>query len=389
MRYSNHYGADVKTFLTKYYPTSGIDQALRIRRNIIGKTAIMEGFSDFLQDVMSPTIINLAGRQLGINEYRNHPQVWSEKNINFAFSQIFEKLINPEKDGRDPTLDLVQVYTGNQQANLYQITAGNLGGTSKPFWLGSQYGKLPLTSATLTHYFGNDYYTIQPSLYYRYYNINSIRHSDDLSLQYLLTSEFKGKIQHLFTNFYSILSENYQNGDEITATFHVEKSLGFGEKSKMRYAFTKYIRETKFGDLIGDKNYLLKFSLNKQGSEIINDFEFREFVASIALYMVMFNAFVFIGDKDAGFSLFATQRKLYDNEYIRGLYTSDVPTSRLSSTGQQIYNTWGAKWNEDTKTGRTIWNYEDCWPIYLLDDARGLIDYFEDRYRITIQGLDH
>ncbi|MHA1670080.1 MAG: hypothetical protein ACTSV5_05805 [Promethearchaeota archaeon] len=179
-------------------------------------------------------------------------------------------------------------------------------------------------------------------------------------MQCLLTSEFKDKIQHLFTNFYMILSLNYKNNDKITATFHTEKSLGFGEKSKISSAFTKYLRETKFGDLIGENNYLLKFSLEKQGNEIINDFEFREFVASIVFYMVMFNAFVFIGDKYAGYNLFASKRKLYDNEYIRGLHASGALTSKLSSIGQQIYNTWSSQWNQDAKTRETVWNFENC-----------------------------
>ncbi|MHA1670079.1 MAG: hypothetical protein ACTSV5_05800 [Promethearchaeota archaeon] len=131
LRYSNHYGADVRVFLANYYYTGGVNQDLRIKRNIIGKTAIMKGFSDFLQDAMSPTIINLAGRQLSIDEYRDHPQVWSEKNINFAFNQIFEKLINPVT--RDPTLDLIHVYTGNKQAKLYQITNNKIQGATSSF----------------------------------------------------------------------------------------------------------------------------------------------------------------------------------------------------------------------------------------------------------------
>jgi hypothetical protein len=101
---------------------------------------------------------------------------------------------------------------------------------------------------------------------------------------------------------------------------------------------------------------------------------------------VMFNAFVFIGDKDSGFTLFASQRKLYRNDYLSGLYSHNLPASRkLNQKGLHIFNTWQNQWNEDN--GEQVWNLEDCWPIFLLDDARSLINYFETRYRININKL--
>ena len=119
----------------------------------------------------------------------------------------------------------------------------------------------------------------------------------------------------------------------------------------------------------------------------MNDVEFKEFVASIVFYLVMFNAFVFIGDEVSGYKLFATQRKIYNDDYIKGLYSKDNINSKLSQIGQQIYNTWRLQWNQED--GRKVWNFEDCWPISLLEDARELITLFENNYRIRIRPLEN
>lgn len=100
----------------------------------------------------------------------------------------------------------------------------------------------------------------------------------------------------------------------------------------------------------------------------------------------MFNAFVFVGDRDTGYTLFASQRKIYNDEYITGLFANDeLITTKLNQRGKQIYNDWNIQWNREG--GRIIWDFEDCWPIFLLDDARDLITYFETRYRVDIQKL--
>lgn len=80
-------------------------------------------------------------------------------------------------------------------------------------------------------------------------------------------------------------------------------------------------------------------------------------------------------------------RKIYKNDYLVGLDSANkLPNYvKLSQTGEQIYNTWQTQWNQDG--GRPVWNIEDCWPIYLLDDARGLIDFFRDKYRVDILEL--
>lgn len=386
LRYSTTYGADVKKFLDNYH-IGGVKQDVRIRRNIIGKTAIMKGFSRFLADAMNPSVIRLAGIQLGIDAFQDNPEVWSEKMIIYEFFQIFEKLINPEKAAgqtyvRDPTLNLAQVYTGKQPIKLYKIAKDSLTGATSSFLKSDQFGKLPITYSTLTRYFGNDFHKIQPALYYREYNLRKILGRKDLSLSYLLTKEFVNKIRHLYNNLYTLFSNNYDNNEEIKATFHFEKSLGFGEKTRIQNALPENILN-KFNDLI-DGPYL-GITLTKQNGEIVNEAEFRAYVVSIAFYLVMFNAFVFIGDKDSGYTLFASQRKIYNNDYITGLYSRNEE-AKLSQTGEQVYNTWQAQWNQED--GKTVWNFEDCWPIFLLEDARELIKFFENTYGVRIQGLD-
>ncbi|MFX1479830.1 MAG: hypothetical protein ACFFCI_17065 [Promethearchaeota archaeon] len=391
LRYSTNYGADVKLFLSKYY-TGGTNQDLRIKRNIIGKTAIMKGFAGFLNDAMNPNIIRTAGEQLGIDAFRDNPEIWSEKNTIYAFYQIFNRLLNPGKDSearqdvRDPTLRLSQIYTGSHQAVDYRISdLLSRSGETLPFWQGS-FGELHLTYPTLTRYFGNDFYEIQPALYYRQYNIENIIHSKDLNLQFLLTSEFRDRIQHLSRNLYDLLSQNYNNNEEIKVTFHIEKFLGLGQKTKIYNSLTDGDRQ-KFADLIGRNHNSMTFTIQKQDGTVVNDVEFREFVLSITFYLVMFNAFGIIGDDVSGYKLFATQRKIYNDDYITGLYSKDNLNSKLSTEGQQIYTTWLGQWNQEQ--GETVWNLEDCWPIYLLDDATDFITFFENTYNIRIRLLEN
>jgi hypothetical protein len=233
----------------------------------------------------------------------------------------------------------------------------------------------------LPYYFGNDYFKIQPALYYRQYNIE--HGSIDLSVDQLLTTEFKHKIQHLVSNLYNILSESYNNGDSVSAQFHIEKSTGLGEGSRIdKSLYTQY--RNKYNDLIQKNLHSLHFIMDKQGDLIVNEYEFRSFVVSIALYLVFFNAIVLVGDKNSGFSLFASQRKIYNDDYMIGLYVNNLPVStRLNQKGQQIFTSWRDQWNQENE--QNVWNFEDCWPIFMLPDARTLIRYFETRYRVDIK----
>ncbi|MFO7797005.1 MAG: hypothetical protein ACQERB_00100 [Promethearchaeati archaeon] len=111
--------------------------------------------------------------------------------------------------------------------------------------------------------------------------------------------------------------------------------------------------------------------------EIVNKRELHQFIASITFYLVVFNSQVFIkeGSKHsrADYALFASQRELfYDNE-ITGLSSKGIGSRQLSPTGLSIMSIWGDKWNRDAG-GRIVWNYGDCWPIYMFDDCLGIID---------------
>ena len=235
----------------------------------------------------------------------------------------------------------------------------------------------------MTQYFGNDFYAIQPALYYREGTIRSSWGSKDLTLQHLVTSEFKYKIQHLYNKFYTVLAGNYKNNEIIKAEFHIEGALGLGEGSRIDNALSNDIL-LKFNDLLGPDQHFLEFVMKKQDGIITNRAEFMSFVGSIVLYLVMFNAIVFIGDEVNGYNLFASQRKIYNNDYLIGLYPQNLPASTiLSPDGESIYNTMQAQWNEES--GETVWNFEDCWPIYLLDDAIDLINIFKPGFGFDIK----
>ncbi|MFW9952721.1 MAG: hypothetical protein ACFFKA_21585 [Candidatus Thorarchaeota archaeon] len=81
------------------------------------------------------------------------------------------------------------------------------------------------------------------------------------------------------------------------------------------------------------------------------------------------------------------QRRIYNNDYICGLYARDeISSIRLSNIGEQIYTAWYAQWNRINRD--EVWHFEDCWPIYLLDDARELIDFFREAFLISsVEGL--
>jgi len=299
-------------------------------------------------------------------------------------------LLNPGKK-KDPTLSLSQIFSGSKEAITYYIpTISEILGEERSFWLKRNYGNFWLTYGTFTHYFENLLYTIQPALYYKYINIQSFG-SKDLTLQGLVTAEFKNKIRHLYNNFETTLRSSYGNGETITATFHVEQSsgLGMGILVDGSYEGGSLIDQSLPDEIraqfkIGGDQHSLSFVMNKQGGQIVNEAEFRTFVASITYYLVMFNAIVFIGDASSGYSLFASQRKIYNNDYLTGLYPAGLPANVvLSPEGEQIYNTQQAQWN--VEDGKPVWNREDCWPIYLLDDAQDLSKIFRLGFGLDIR----
>ncbi|GAI42586.1 unnamed protein product, partial [marine sediment metagenome] len=51
----------------------------------------------------------------------------------------------------------------------------------------------------------------------------------------------------------------------------------------------------------------------------------------------------------------------------------------LSATGQQILTTYQTGWNTNDDA-RIVWDYGDCWPIYLFNDARKLIKWFSNHF---------
>lgn len=130
---------------------------------------------------------------------------------------------------------------------------------------------------------------------------------------------------------------------------------------------------------------------NDQTGEIFNENEFMTFIVSVVFYMVMFNAQVFIKEGDINndnYGIFASQRELFFNDYIIGLGVGN-PNIKLNNIGNQIYSEWNSKWN--IRDNKVIWNYGDCWPIYLFDDARSLIRWFSEHFlqgRTDIQKLN-
>ncbi|MFW9878252.1 MAG: hypothetical protein ACFFG0_34660 [Candidatus Thorarchaeota archaeon] len=98
--------------------------------------------------------------------------------------------------------------------------------------------------------------------------------------------DFKHKSQYLYQNLKDILSQNYKNNEEITATFHIETKSGLSEASIINQVLVKSIIN-KFSDLIDESKNSLRFIIRKQGDNILNEVEFNAFVANITFYSVM------------------------------------------------------------------------------------------------------
>jgi len=90
----------------------------------------------------------------------------------------------------------------------------------------------------------------------------------------------------------------------------------------------------------------------------------------------MFNSIALIQESSGLYGLIASQRELFTANYI---YELDGGSSQLSAKGQQILATYQSGWNINDEE-RIVWNYGDCWPIYLFTDARELIKWFSNRF---------
>jgi len=177
----------------------------------------------------------------------------------------------------------------------------------------------------------------------RFIHINTCQ--DIIFHSLILKKGYLSFFAYLSEDLYSIISENHGNGQVLRATFHIEKSLGLGGKTRITSALTDDIKN-KFMDLI--RGTSLEITLRKQGNDILNKAQFKDFIGNIVFYLVMFNAISFIGEKGSAYTLFASQMKIYNNEYIKGLYSRDELRSvRLSSDGYQIYNSWSNRWNQE------------------------------------------
>jgi hypothetical protein len=199
--------------------------------------------------------------------------------------------------------------------------------------------------------------------------------------------DFKQKFNHLYTKYHETFSDAYKDNEVITATFHKEDNLGISDETRIDRTLDSGIKE-KFRDLNVHRGHSLKFTIRKDGEgNVLNYEDFNSFVASIVLYQVLFNAFVFVGDKDTGCTLFASQRKIYNNDYLVSLYDGGIPSYyRLGTRGEEIYDTMHSQWN--LKEGRPVFNLEDCWPIYLLNDAKDLISVFKLGFGVDIMKLE-
>lgn len=194
-----------------------------------------------------------------------------------------------------------------------------------------------------------------------------------LTVSDLLTPVFKEKIDHLYNNFYQILSNKYQNGQKLTVSFHQDSIGGIYENSIINKILPEKIKDN-FDNLV--KGSSISFTFQKQGNKILNEEEFRSFITSITFYLVMFNSIALIQESSGLYGLIASQRELFTASYI---YELDGGRSQLSATGQQIIATYQSGWNINEE-GKIVWNYGDCWPIYLFSDARELINWFSNRF---------
>lgn len=376
LNYFGDYGFLIKLFLKRY--GNVILPRFEVRKNIDGKTAIMDGFARLFQTLYSAEIIKESGRNFGINIFEDDSNTWSKSSINYAVLKTFEYLVKPTTI--DPTDFLRSVFRGSVPINSYKFyskyldsgdTADYTSHDRSAFW--NSIGEVFLDYPTLSQFFGRDFGTIQPSLFYTRNNLRG--NPQPLTVEGLLTPEFVEKIDHLYNNFYQILSTKYQNGEKITVIFHQDSLGGIYGNSILNKILSDDIKD-KFGDLVRSRSSSISFTFQKQGNEILNEEEFRSFIASITFYLVMFNSIALFKESSGLYGLIASQRELFTANYI---YELDGGSSQLSATGQQILEAYQSGWNINNE-GRIVWNYGDCWPIYLFNDAMELIEWYSNRF---------
>lgn len=369
------FGKIINVFLNTYEGV--IRSKYSERRNLLGKTAMMNGFGKMYETRFSPIIIESLGASSGMNIFQTKQESISKSSFNYALLKTFELLINPSKK-LDPTKAFSDVFKGTAQSTSFTIEA-NTGWET--LWENSL-GIINLDYATMTLYFGKDLSLIQPSLINTWANLkpeSTLRIQQPLSVSELLSSQFKEKIDHLYNNLYQSLSTSYRDGDQLTVEFHQDTSHGIyqnTEEDNSLLGFTLSTETlTKFRDLINNREQnSLSITIQEQAGEIINEEEFNTFVASITLYLVLFNAKALIQENDGSYGLIASQRELLDADYIFQLGVNE-----LSDTGKQILATYQSSWNVNAEN-RIVWNYGDCWPIHLFNDAKTLIAWFNTHF---------
>jgi hypothetical protein len=308
-----------------------------------------------------------------INDFRNHPESVSKSSINYAILKTFEYLINPTRE-TDPTGVFRSVFRGTSPINSFVIDAEhgwNIIWRKSPY--PSNLNRITLSYPTIAQFFGNDFSTIQPALYYTERNLqDNVAHTgyvQALNIPGLLTSEFIARIDHLYNKFYKIFSTEYADGQQLTVTFHQDTSHGIHEDSILFRAL-KDDTQSKFKDLIDKDSKSLTVTIRKDGNDLANIQE----IVSIVFYIVMFNSIAIFQEDGGLFSMIASQRELFTTDYIFQLGAKD-----LSQIGKQILSSYQLGWNRNDEN-KVVWNYGDCWPIYLFNDARELMKWFSGRY---------
>lgn len=328
----------------------------------------MNGFGKMYEDKFNPTVIKAFGISRGIGVFETNSESISKSSFNYALQRSFELLIKPTRS-RDPTGVFSRIFRGTALSSFKFEAEGDW----RSLWE-SSLGIISLDYPTMTTYFGRDLSLIQPALRYTVRNLDprqALGGIQPLSVSELLTSQFKEKIDHLYNNLYNSLSTSYKDGDQLTVTFHRDTSQGINDNSLLKKTLLQEIRN-KFSDLIGGNINENSFSivLDKQSGKLMNEKEFNSYIASIVLYLVLFNAKALIQENDGSYGLIASQRELLGADYIYQLGVNE-----LSDTGKEILSTYQSSWNINTEN-RIVWNYGDCWPIHLFNDARALIAWF-------------
>ncbi len=365
-----NYGKLTNTFLKKY--ENLLLPEFATRKNIYGKTALMNGYGKLFQARFSPTIVSNIGRQSGLQIFQDRAHIISKSSFNYALLNTFNNLIYPTTD-YGPTTVFRSVFNGKKDSFSFFIRpSSRVVEDWSSLWIGDHgraqnFGIITLNYPTIVHYFWNDFSTIRPALHYtRLFSLL------DLNVQELLTSEFKDKINHLNNKFYESISTKYNDGDKLTVTFHQDTSNGIYYNSDEDNSLLSNVIpdaiQKKFPDLFSGNANSLSITIQKQGNEILNEDELNIFIDSLTFYLVMFNSIALIQESNGQIGMIASQRELHNIDYI-----FQLDGFELSPIGAQILATYQAGWNVNNE-GHIVWNYGDCWPINLFTDARELIN---------------